>query len=134
MKTNKTLMLAVTLSLLSMQPYAVFAANADSFRTDEYYGIGKNVFDLINAADAYAQGYTGKGVTVGVTDIGFVNLVHPEFAGKDNKTMPDKINIENSGFTWADIYHPTHVAGIVAANKDVKIIAQVVIWIIMLII
>ena len=118
MKTNKKLTLAVTLSLLVMQPYAVFAANADSFRTDEYYGIGKNVFDLINAADAYAQGYTGKGVTVGVADIGFVNIVHPEFAGKDNKTMPDKINIENSGFTWADVYHPTHVAGIVAANKD----------------
>lgn len=118
MKTNKKLTLAVTLSLLVMQPYAVFAANADSFRTDEYYGIGKNVFDLINAADAYAQGYTGKGVTVGVADIGFVNIVHPEFAGKDNKTMPDKISIENSGFTWADVYHPTHVAGIVAANKD----------------
>ena len=32
MKTNKMLMLAVTLSLLAMQPYAVFAANADSFR------------------------------------------------------------------------------------------------------
>ena len=118
MKTNKKLTLAVTLSLLVMQPYAVFAANSDSFRTDEYYGIGKNVFDLINAADAYAQGYTGKGVTVGVADIGFVNIVHPEFAGKDNKTMPDKISIENSGFTWADVYHPTHVAGIVAANKD----------------
>ena len=118
MKTNKTMMLAVTLSLLSMQPYAVFAANADSFRTEEYKNMGDNVLDLINAADAYAQGYTGKGVTVGVADIGFVNLVHPEFAGKDNKTMPDKINIENSGFTWADVYHPTHVAGIVAANKD----------------
>ena len=118
MKTNKTLMLAVTLSLLAMQPYAVFAAGANSFRTDEYKNIGDNVLDLINAADAYAQGYTGKGVTVGVADIGFVNLVHPEFAGKDNKTMPDKINIENSGFTWADVYHPTHVAGIVAANKD----------------
>ena len=118
MKTNKTLMLAVTLSLLAMQPYAVFAAGTDSFRTNEYKNIGDNVLDLINAADAYAQGYTGKGVTVGVADVGTVNFAHPEFAGKDNKTMPDKINIENSGFTWADVYHPTHVAGIVAANKD----------------
>ena len=118
MKTNKKLTLAVTLSLLAMYPCNVFAANEDAFKTDEYYAIGENVFDLINAADAYAQGYTGKGVTVGVADIGFVNIVHPEFAGKDNKTMPDKISIENSGFTWADVYHPTHVAGIVAANKD----------------
>ena len=118
MKTNKTLMLAVTLSLLAMQPYAVFAAGADSFRTDEYKNIGDNVLDLINAADAYAQGYTGKGVTVGVADIGFVNLAHPEFAGKGNKTAPAGFNIENSGFTWADVYHPTHVAGIIAANKD----------------
>ncbi len=118
MKTNKTLMLAVTLSLLAMQPYAVFAAGADSFRTNEYKNIGDNVLDLINAADAYAQGYTGKGVTVGVADIGFVNLAHPEFAGKGNKTAPAGFNIENSDFTWADVYHPTHVAGIIAANKD----------------
>ena len=54
MKTNQKLMLAVTISLLTMQPYNVFAANADDFKTNEYYGIGKNVFDLINAADAYA--------------------------------------------------------------------------------
>ena len=60
-----------------------------------------NVFDLINAADAYAQGYTGKGVTVGVADIGFVNLAHPEFAGKGNKTAPAGFNIENSGFFQA---------------------------------
>ena len=118
MKTNKKLTLAVTLSLLAMQPYAVLAANADDFRTDEYKYIGDNVLDLVNAADAYAQGYTGKGVTVGVADIGFVNLAHPEFAGKGNKTAPAGFNIENSGFTWADVYHPTHVAGIIAANKD----------------
>ena len=119
MKTNKTMMLAVTLSLLSMQPYAVFAANADSFRTDEYYGIGKNVFDLINAADAYAQGYTGKGVTVGVADVGTVNFAHPEFSGKaNNSVVYDNITTAEVPLTWVVIDHPTHVAGIVAANKD----------------
>lgn len=119
MKTNKTLMLAVTLSLFAMQPYNAFAANADSFRTDEYKNIGENVLDLINAADAYAQGYTGKGVTVGVTDVSVVNFAHPEFAGKDNNTVVhDVLNGNYGNLTWSNLNHATHVAGIVAANKD----------------
>ena len=119
MKTNKTLMLAVTLSLLAMQPYAAFAAGADSFRTEEYNAIGENVFDLINVADAYAQGYTGKGVTVGVADVGTVNFAHPEFSGKANNTVVyDNITTAEVPLTWVVIDHPTHVAGIVAANKD----------------
>ena len=119
MKTNKTLMLAVTLSLLAMQPYAAFAAGADSFRTDEYKNIGENVLDLINAADAYAQGYTGKGVTVGVADVGTVNFEHPEFSEKaNNSVVYDNITTAEVPLTWVVIDHPTHVAGIVAANKD----------------
>lgn len=119
MKTNKTLMLAVTLSLLAMQPYAVFAAGADSLRTNEYKNIGDNVLDLINAADAYAQGYTGKGVTVGVADVGTVNFAHPEFSGKaNNSVVYDNITTAEVPLTWVVIDHPTHVAGIVAANKD----------------
>lgn len=119
MKTNKTLMLAVTLSLLAMQPYAVFAAGADSFRRNEYKNIGDNVLDLINAADAYAQGYTGKGVTVGVADVGTVNFAHPEFSGKaNNSVVYDNITTAEVPLTWVVIDHPTHVAGIVAANKD----------------
>ena len=118
MKTNKTLMLAVTLSLLSMQPYAVFAANADSFRTDEYKNIGENVLDLINAADAYAQGYTGKGVTVGIVDTP-VNFNHPEFSGKQNSgIVHDEFNGDYGGLTWAELYHGTFMAGIAAADKD----------------
>lgn len=119
MKTNKKLMLAVTLSLLAMQPYAVFAADANSFRTDEYNNIGDNVLDLINAEDAYAQGYTGKGVTVGVADVGTVNFAHPEFSGKaNNSVVYDNITTAEVPLTWGVIDHPTHVAGIVAANKD----------------
>lgn len=119
MKTNKKLVLAVTLSLLAMQPHTAFAANADDFRTDEYNNIGKNVFDLINAADAYAQGYTGKGVTVGVADVGTVNFAHPEFSGKaNNSVVYDNITTAEVPLTWGVIDHPTHVAGIVAANKD----------------
>ena len=118
MKTNKKLMLAVTISLLAMQPYNVFAANADDFRTDEYSGIGENVFDLINAADAYAQGYTGKGVTVGVTDI-VANFKHPEFAGKENNVIVyDPMNGNYGSLSFQNLAHGTHVSGIIAANKD----------------
>ena len=118
MKTNTKLMLAVTLSLLAMQPYNVFAANADDFMTNEYYGIGKNVFDLINATDAYVQGYTGKGVIVGVADYP-VNFAHQEFSGKQNSSIVyDELNGDYGELTWHDLDHGTHVAGIVAANKD----------------
>lgn len=39
MKTNKKLLSLIVLSLLLAKPYNVFAADADSFRTDEYYGM-----------------------------------------------------------------------------------------------
>ena len=119
MKSKQKLMLEVTLSLLALQPCNMYAADADSFKTEEYQAIGENVFDLIHAADAYAQGYTGKGVTVGVTDVSIVNFAHPEFAGKDNNTVVhDALNGDYGNLTWGNLFHATHVAGIVAANKD----------------
>ena len=106
-------LLMTLLSLLYSAPYGM-AADAGSFRTEEYKAIGENVFDLIHAADAYAQGYTGKGVTVGVADMGIVDFTHPEFAGKDNNTIVyDALHGK-----YDDLSHSTHVAGIVAANKD----------------
>lgn len=111
MKKYATMM--TLLSLLYSTPYGM-AADADSFRTEEYKGMGDNVLDLVHAADAYAQGYTGKGVTVGVPDIGIVDFTHPEFAGKDNNTIVyDALHGK-----YDDLSHPTHVAGILAANKD----------------
>ena len=110
--------LMTLLSLLYSTPYGM-AADADSFKTEEYKAIGENVFDLIHAADAYAQGYTGKGVTVGVTDVSIVNFAHPEFAGKDNNTVVhDALNGNYGNLTWSNLFHATGVAGIVAANKD----------------
>lgn len=48
MKTNKKLLSLIVLSLLLVKPYNVFAAGADSFRTDEYKAMGENVLDLID--------------------------------------------------------------------------------------
>src|ERR1700754_2015232 len=42
---------------------------ADSFRTPEYNRLG--ALDAVHAADAYALGYTGAGVIVGVVDFNF---------------------------------------------------------------
>lgn len=119
MKTNKKLLSLIALSLLLAKPYNVFAASADSFRTDEYKAMGENVLDLINAAGAYAQGYTGKGVTVGVTDVGIVNFSHTEFSGKTGSGVVfDGLESSDVPLTWEAVYHPTHVAGIVAADKN----------------
>lgn len=129
MKTNKKLLSLIVLSLLLTKPYNVFAADADSFRTDEYYGMdadpisaqaNKNgALDIINAAGAYAQGYTGKGVTVGVTDVGIVNFVHPEFSGKTGSGVVfDGLESTEVPLTWAELMHPTHVADIAAADKN----------------
>lgn len=129
MKTNKKLLSLIALSLLLAKPYNVFAADADSFRTDEYYGMdadpisakaNKNgALDIINAAGAYAQGYTGKGVTVGVTDVGIVNFSHPEFSGKTGSGVVfDGLESSDVPLTWEKIGHPTHVAGIAAADKN----------------
>lgn len=119
MKTNKKLLSLIALSLLLAKPYNVFASNADSFRTDEYKAIGENVLDLINAAGAYAQGYTGKGVTAGVTDVGIVNFSNPEFSGKTGSSVVfDGLESSDVPLTWEEIGHPTHVAGIAAADKN----------------
>lgn len=119
MKTNKKLLSLIALSLLLAKPYNVFAAGADSFRTDEYKAMGENVLDLINAAGAYAQGYTGKGVTVGVADVGIVNFSHPEFSGKTGSGVVfDELESSDVPLTWEELNHPTHVAGIAAADKN----------------
>lgn len=119
MKTNKKLLSLIALSLLLAKPYNVFAADADSFRTDEYKAMGENVLDLVNAAGAYAQDYTGKGVTVGVTDAGIVNFSHTEFSGKTGSNVVfDGLESTEVPLTWAELMHPTHVAGIAAADKN----------------
>ena len=129
MKTNKKLLSLIVLSLLLTKPYNVFAADADSFRTDEYYGMdadpisaqaNKNgALDIINAAAAYAQGYTGKGVTVGVADVGIVNFSHPEFSGKTGSGVVfDELESTEVPLTWENVYHPTPVASIAVADKN----------------
>ena len=95
-------------------------AKATEFRIDEYYymggekGKGNSPLDAIKAAEAYAQGYTGKGVTLGIVD-DYVNLSHREFLNKDNSYVIGEIPED---MNWTENFHGSHVAGIMSASKD----------------
>ncbi|MFF9551130.1 S8 family serine peptidase [Methylobacterium fujisawaense] len=74
-----------------------------SWRTPEYqadWGLG-----AMRAADAYAAGYTGLGVTVGVVDSG-IYTAHPEFA--DGRVKPLTI----TGTFGSDGYYFTNGSGV----------------------
>ncbi|WP_370612113.1 autotransporter domain-containing protein [Citrobacter meridianamericanus] len=83
----------------------------EEFVTQEY--LNNTGLWVINAAEAYSKGYTGKGVTLGVLDNG-VNFQHAEFKGKKFLWFPDEGYI----YDWEMNSHGSHVAGIMAANRD----------------
>lgn len=92
---------------------AGWCADAASFQTPEYYA--STGLDLLNAADAYARGYTGKGITLGICDE-YVLFSHPEFAGKKQSGYTN--DGPAADYDWLAHGHGTHVAGIMAADKD----------------
>ena len=115
-------LLAATALTLLAQP--ALAQSANSFLTPEYYRSG--ALAQVNAAAAYALGFTGAGVTVAVVDSG-LDTRHPEFTGRIVPgydfafNIPVQINEDhdtdaktptNSGS------HGTHVAGIIAAARN----------------
>ena len=112
-KSTKTIIIAAAVSLLASSP--LYSASIEEFQTEEYYGSGG--LDLINAAEAYAKGYTGKGITIGINDYP-VNLEHESFA---NKTGSKYIgSLELDGIDWKENDHGTHVGGIAAGSKNGK--------------
>ena len=79
MKKQNKLALAIALTLATgSMPIAAAQSAADFQDAEDYKSTG---LDLINAAEAYALGYTGKGVTLGICDAP-VNFLNPEFNGK----------------------------------------------------
>ncbi|MDX7986983.1 autotransporter outer membrane beta-barrel domain-containing protein [Xenorhabdus sp. 12] len=112
--------------------------NPASWRTQEFqneWGLG-----AIRADEAYARGYTGKGIKLGILDQ-YVYVKHPELMGKGKVTnlitegireytdpylkvnkgtkfkYGDGPKLEGDGKVGA---HGVHVAGIAAANRDGK--------------
>ncbi|AOM40039.1 autotransporter domain-containing protein [Xenorhabdus hominickii] len=75
----------------------------------------------IGAQYAYARGYTGKGINVGVLDEAVSQ--HNEFSGKLKILSPeDTWNYDRDRYTGIISFgaHGNHVSGIIAANRDGK--------------
>ncbi|HFW3777781.1 TPA: S8 family serine peptidase [Salmonella enterica subsp. enterica serovar Thompson] len=105
-------------SIIKVIPFAFIffthqtrASTPEDFVTQEY--LNSTGLWVINAADAYSKGYTGKDITLGVIDTG-VNWKHPEFKGKKIIWVTDDGYI----YDWRMNDHGSHVAGIMAANRD----------------
>ena len=73
--------------------------------------------NMINAADAYAKGWTGEGAVLGVIDT-WQDKDHADFNGK-YKWYKDYTRYDNTAEQYGSQHsHGTHVAGIVAAEKN----------------
>ena len=77
--------------------------------------------DAINAAGAYAQGFTGAGVRIGIRDSGF-DTTHIAFEGKDIFKLYSDQYLEKfgTGVNAAQQSHGSHVAGIASGNSSVN--------------
>lgn len=77
--------------------------------------------DAINAAGAYAQGFTGAGVRIGILDSGF-DTTHIAFEGKDIiKLYSDQYHEKfGTGVNATQQSHGSHVAGIASGNSSVN--------------
>ncbi|MGO3745034.1 MAG: autotransporter domain-containing protein [Alcaligenes aquatilis] len=115
----------VQMALLSLALPGLAQAEPDSsleqWRTKEYKR--QPGLDMINAAQAYSLGFTGKGVTVGYLDSG-IEAKHPEFAGAiaggfDFNTDTHYANGQGIDADPDPLAgHGSHVAGIIGARRD----------------
>jgi len=96
-------------------PTANMSTTVADHKTAEYNKGGG--LDTINAADAYARGWTGKGSVLGVIDT-WQQTDHPELDGK-YKWYKDYTRYENTVEDGGNTqYHGTHVASIMAGKND----------------
>ena len=77
--------------------------------------------DAINAPGAYAQGFTGAGVRIGILDSGF-DTTHIAFEGKDIIKLYSDQYLEKfgTGVNATQQSHGSHVAGIASGNSSVN--------------
>ncbi|UTW55946.1 S8 family peptidase [Kordiimonas sp. SCSIO 12610] len=100
----------------SPPPAGVTAAD---FETAEYQRGGG--LDLINASEAYAQGFTGEGVTIGVVDFNFVfNSPDVNFSSASRGQNADALRIYEAqiGDTASTDQHGQAVAAVAAGVRD----------------
>jgi hypothetical protein len=72
----------------------------------------------VNAGYAYVRNITGAGVTIGVLDAG-ISPGHREFSSP-GKVLPGFNAIDGSSNVTDRVGHGTHVAGLIAADRDGK--------------
>ncbi|MDR1935443.1 MAG: S8 family serine peptidase [Candidatus Accumulibacter sp.] len=87
------------------------AASADDFRTAEY--LDSTGLESLHAAEAYALGFTGKGVTLAILDSN-AWPAHPEFAAKN----PFPVEYYTNPVTYTNWVHGVHTSGTIAATRD----------------
>ncbi|CAA2157127.1 Extracellular serine protease [Methylobacterium brachiatum] len=107
---------------VARRPPSFLGLTAADFDTPEYradWGLAQ-----INAATAYARGFTGAGVLVAVVDTG-IDARHPEFAGRVSSASADFYEWNPSTsppFAMPSIAdrdgHGTHVSGTIGAARD----------------
>ncbi len=122
---TKNILLALALGLSgSLMPDTAEAVELTEYN---YMGNGGDAsisyspLDVINAQEAYDQGYTGKDVTVGVNDTGVDNRHGDLGEEKANLCIPsdwpENLPVDK-WFALPRTGHGTHVAGIIAASKN----------------
>ena len=107
---------ACLLTLFAMSPAAKAQSKPSDFKTPEYY---KNWgLQYTNAAEAYALGFTGKGINIGIADTQ-LQWKHPELIKRIYWPIP-LYQFPVPGFSKIGQFpnHGTHVAGIAAAERD----------------
>ncbi len=116
-RKNYVIRCLIGAGLFSLLGAPALAATASSFETPEY--LNQEGLALINAAEAYALGYTGAGVRVGVYDSG-IDALHPEFRGNKIAGGYDLATNTPYGPMAGKDYdgHGSHVAGIIGALRD----------------
>jgi hypothetical protein len=105
MKKQNKLALAIALALATGSLPIAAAQSVTDFQDAEYYK--STGLDLINAAEAYAAGYTGRGVTLGINDEP-INFLSPEFSSKKDKDMKNLTNMVGypmGVYDWSSLEH-----------------------------
>ncbi|EIZ83429.1 beta strand repeat-containing protein [Methylobacterium sp. GXF4] len=104
---------------VARRPPSFLGLTASDFDTPEYradWGLAQ-----INAATAYARGFTGAGVLVAVYDTG-IDRTHPEFAGRISPASRNFYSAPGVNFDPAFVQdtqgHGTHVSGTISAARD----------------
>jgi hypothetical protein len=101
---------SLAMALVCAFPLCVSAGTVDLERSNSA------VLGPIHADAAYAQGGTGKGVTIAMLDTG-ITAAHPEFAGIGK--LLSGYNVVTGSSDVTDFRgHGTHVAGILGADHD----------------